>query len=308
MKYAVWLCLCLQLTLLPAPLPAEDASARAPDGTSVWQIAQSHPSEIVRRTLQNEIASSYGNRAPLRYRLTKVSTTSNTTKEIVETSDGGVARLLEIDGKPLTASQQRDEIERLEKLDRDSSIQAHRRHSEDRDVERMRKFMRLLPDAFLYQFAGAAEQPDGTFIRLKFEPNPKFSPPDFETRILTGIRGEILIDPNDLRVKRIDGKTFRQVDFGWGIIGTLYPGAIMAIEQTKTQACGWQLTYLKLHMLGKELMFKSLHIEVEERAADYQRVPGNWSYHDAVRWLLQKNAITEFSDQPEPPALQLFGE
>jgi len=269
------------------------SAANTNDGASTWLLAQSNPTEVMRETLRNEIAGSYGNRPPLRYRLKKITANSNTVKQIVETPEGGVARLLETEDKPLSPSQEREEIERLKKLNSDPSIEAHRRRNEDRDAERMRKFMRLLPEAFLYKFAGAVTGVNGQLIRLTFEPNPKFSPPDFETRILTGIHGEIRIEPNDLRVVYIAGKTFRSVDFGWGIIGTLYPGATMLIEQTKTGCCGWQLAHLKLHLLGKELMFKSLHIEVDETATNYQLVPKNWTYHDAVNWLLQIPLVAE---------------
>lgn len=279
--------LLVALGLSTFSLRGEGVAANTNENASAWQMAQSHTTDLVRKTLQNEIASSQNNRASIRYRLNKTSNNSRTVKEIVETRDGGVARLLSRNGKPLSADEERDEIQRLKDLDRDPSIQAHRRREENRDVERMRKFMRLLPEAFLFKYKGPVKTAAGTWIALTFTPNPKFSPPDFETRIMIGIRGEIWIDPAELRVVRVSGTTFRQVDFGWGILGTLYPGAILMIEQTHTPECGWQLSHLKLHLLGKELMFKSLHIELEETGADYQPIPQNWTYHDAVHWLLQ---------------------
>lgn len=269
------------------PLHGESILPNTNENASAWQMAQSHPTELVRKALQNEIASSQNNRAFLRYRLNKTSNNSRTVKEIVETSDGGVARLLSRNGKPLSDDEERDEIQRLKNLDRNPSIQAHRRREENRDVARMRKFMRLLPQAFLFNYKGPVKTATGTWIALTFTPNPKFSPPDFETRIMTGIHGEIWIDPAELRVVRVSGTIFRQVDFGWGILGTLYPGGILMIEQNLTPECGWQLSHLKLHLLGKELMFKSLHIELEETGADYQPIPQHWTYHDAVHWLLQ---------------------
>lgn len=275
------------LLLLPAlPLDASAGVATASDSNSTWKLAHSNPAELMRRASQNELANSYGRRAPVRYRVRKITAKSDTTKQIVETSNGGVARLLAIGGHPLSASQTQQEIERLHKLDADPSIEAHRRNSELRDAGRVKKFMRLLPDAFLYQSAGSVETANGPMIRLKFVPNPKFSPPDFESRVVTGIRGEVWISPEDLRVVRIQGRIFKTVDFGWGILGSLYPGATMQIEQSKTNCCGWQLAHLGLHLDGKELIFKSLHIAVEETASDYQSVPRNWNYKDAVRWLL----------------------
>jgi len=71
---------------------------------------------------------------------------------------------------------------------------------------------------------------------MTFEPNPHFSPPTLESRILTGIRGEIWIDPTDLRVVRIEGHLFREVEYGWGILGTLYPEVPFALTRPKRRS------------------------------------------------------------------------
>jgi hypothetical protein len=257
-----------------------------------WKLAQSDPIELIRLASQNEISNSYGRRPPLRYRLRKVTEKADTTKEIVETSEGGVARLIATGGRPLSLLKEQEEFRRLRALEADPAMQAHRRREEMRDAERVKNFMRLLPDAFLYRYIRTAENTNSGPIRLSFAPNPRFSPPDFASRILTGIHGEIWIDPGEMRIVRMDGRTFKTVDFGWGIIGSLYPGATMLIEQSKTSACGWQLARLRLHMEGKELIFKSLRIVVEETASDYQWVPREWKYRDAVRWLLHMHAST----------------
>lgn len=286
------LVLAFSLMLVVPAMHADTSSTDKSNGAIAWELAQSNPRELMRRASQNELANSYGHRAPLRYQLRKVTAKSDTTKEIVETQDGAVARLIAIGGHPLSAAQEQQEAERLHALDADPAIEAHRRKNELRDTARIEKFINLLPAAFLYKFMGSAETADGRMIRLSFEPNPKFSPPDFESRILTGIRGEVWIDPEELRVARVEGQTFRTVDFGWGILGSLYPGGIMRIEQSKTKDCGWQLMRLNLHLDGKELVFKSLHIALVETATDYQMSPREWKYRDAVQWLLQMPTTT----------------
>ncbi len=292
MRYVVSLLIGLSLTVPGSSSRGSTRSAGASGGDLAWELAQANPSELMRQASQNEILNSYGERTPLRYRLRKVTAKSDTVKEIVETSDGGVARLITIGGHPLSSSEEQQEIGRLRALEADPAIEAHRHRNEVRDAERMRKFMRLLPNAFLYQFMGRVEDANSSMIRLSFAPDPKFSPPDFESRILTGIRGEVWIDPGEMRVVRMEGRIFKTVDFGWGIIGSLYPGATMLIEQSKTSTCGWQLARLSLHLEGKELLFKSLHVVLEETATNYQPVPREWKYRDAIRWLLQMPTTT----------------
>jgi hypothetical protein len=266
--------------------------------SSAWKLAKSDPHALVQAAIENELKNSYGHRPPVRYQLRKKTRNTDTTKEIVETSQGGVARLLAIDNHPLNATQTQAELRRLHDLASDPAAQQHRRHNEERDSSRLTGVMRLLPEAFINHFDGSIRGPNGLAIRMTFQPNPQFSPPTLESRILTGIRGEIWIDPTDLRVVRIEGHLFRQVDYGWGILGTLNPGGIIRIEQVKTPDCGWQLSHLVLNMTGKELMFKSLHVVVDETAADYHPVPAEWKYTDAIHWLLQ------MPETPTPPANQ----
>jgi hypothetical protein len=266
--------------------------------SSAWNLAKSDPHALVQAAIENELKNVYGHRPPVRYLLRKETRNIDTTKEIVETSQGGLARLVAIHNQPLDAKQTQMELHRLHELASDPAAQQHRLHSEERDAARITGVMRLLPDAFINHYEGSVQAPNGTAIRLSFEPNPHFSPPTLESRILTGIRGEIWIDPTDLRVVRIEGHLFREVDYGWGILGTLYPGGTISLDQVKTAECGWHLSHLVLNMNGKELMLKSLHVFVDETATDYHPVPAEWKYTDAIEWLLHMPGISV------PPANQ----
>jgi hypothetical protein len=254
--------------------------------SSAWRLAKADPHALVQAAIENELKDSYGHRAPVRYLLRKKTRNTDTTKEIVETHEGGVARLVANHGQPLTPTQLQTELQRLRDLASNPTAQQHRRHNEERDAGRIAGVMRLLPDAYTNQYQGPVQTPGGTAIRLTFSPNPHFSPPTLESRLLTGIQGEIWIDPTDLRVVRIEGHLFREVEYGWGILGTLYPGGTIRIDQSKTTECGWQLARLDLNMTGKELMLKSLRVVVEEEATNYRPVHAGWKYSDAIEWLL----------------------
>lgn len=271
---------------------AQSGPSAEATGASAWSLAKSDPHALVQAAIENELKNSYGHRAPMRYLLRKKTRNIDTTKEIVETSQGGVARLVDTHNQPLTATEMQTELQRLHGLASDSDAQQHRRHNEERDATRIAGVMRLLPEAFLNQFEGSVQTPNGVAIRMTFTPNPHFSPPTLESRILTGIHGEIWIDPTDLRVVRIEGHLFREVEYGWGILGSLYPGGTIRIDQAKTADCGWQLAHLNLNMTGKELMLKSLRVVVDETATDYHTVPAGWKYTDAIEWLLHMPEIS----------------
>lgn len=206
----------------------------------------------------------------------------------METLDGGVARLIAINGQPLSQEQRQDEIQRLRALEADPAIEAHRKRHELRDAERVRTIMRLLPSAFLYSYAGPGQLASGPAIHLSFNPNPDFKPPTLEARVLTGIRGDIWISPADERVVQINGVLFRPVDYGWGLLGVLDPGGKLSIIQSRTPSTGWQIASLVLQMKGKAVLIKTLRLDTTETAWDYHRVPADWHYKDAVRWLLKQ--------------------
>jgi hypothetical protein len=271
----------LAASLFTAPLRA---AAGAPPAAVA--LAQRDPARLVQQVCANEIQNFSGSRPPLQYKLRKVTAKSDTTKQIVETRQGGVARLLALGGEPLGPPQQRLEDDRLEKVRDDPAVEAHRRQMEERDRDRIVNLTRALPQAFLYRYAGTVDSPEGPLIHLSMTPNPQWTPPDFESRILTGVDGEMLIDAATLRVQRVEGHVFRDVDFGWKVLGVLYPGGDILFEQAPTPCCGWQLSHLRLRLNGKALMLKPIRIDVRETAFDYARTPQGWGYRKAAQWLL----------------------
>ena len=183
------------------------------------------------RALANELRAAQDASHPMRYRLRKTSPRLTTTKEIYETRDGDVARLIAINDKPLSAADEQKEEARLDALLGDPGKQRRRKQAEDDDAGRALKVLRALPNAFLYQYAGSGQGPAGKVEKFTFRPNPDFSPPDLETQVLTEMAGEIWIDAAHERVVRLEGHLQQDVDFGWGILGRLNKGGWIVIEQ-----------------------------------------------------------------------------
>ena len=218
----------------------------------------------------------------------KVDDKGVTTKEIVETKDGGVARLVSVDDKPLTPQQRQKESDRLNNLLSHPDEQEHRRKREKEDADRADEMVRLLPDAFNYKFAGMVQGPNGPAYRLSFEPNPKFDPPDREAEVYHGMVGELWIDKGQKRLVKIDAHLIADVDFGWGILGRLYKGGSIMVEQADVGHHHWEATHMRLNLTGKALMIKPLNFTTTEDSSDFQPVSTNLSYQDAVRMLLRE--------------------
>jgi len=243
------------------------------------------PVALVRRAAQNELKTDHGNH-PYRYQLHKVDDNKVTTKEIVETKDGEVARLVAQNDKPLDPQAQQAEIDRLNNLEAHPELQAHRHKKEQEDSNRANEMLRLLPDAFLYKYESMVNGPNGPCYRLSFQPNPSFDPPDREAQVYHGMAGELWIDREQERMVKLDAHLIADVDFGWGILGRLYKGGSILVEQADVGEHHWETTRMKLSLTGKALMIKPLSFQTTEDASHFEPVPPETGYQNAIKMLL----------------------
>jgi hypothetical protein len=242
--------------------------------------------EVVQRALATESRaaqdlSHVGH--PMRYTLHKTSPRLTTTKEIVETRDGDVARLLSVNDRPLSPDDEQKEQARLQSLLDNPSLQQHRKQSEGSDTARALKVLRVLPAAFLYDFAGTVSTPNGTALKFTFKPNPQFDPPDTETGVLIAMAGEIWVDPVQERVVRLAGSLQQDklVYFG---LGELNKGGWIEIGQADVGNHQWRIVHLKLKMNIRELFKIKSSDSVQEFTA-FVPVAGNLNYKDAIQML-----------------------
>jgi hypothetical protein len=267
--------------------------------TSPAQSALSTPSgatALVRRAVHNRLDADKTHR-PVQYLVRKIDERHDTTKLIVETKDGDVARLVAINGKPLTPETDKAELQRLDDLAQHPELQDHRRKNEQKDTDRVNHVLGLLPDALLYQFQGTVPCGADQCYRISFKPNPNFNPPDLEANILRGVAGEVWVDQAQERLIRLDAHFISDVDFGFGIVGRLNKGGTVLLEQSDAGGRDWELTAMKLHVNGKVFLVKSWSSQVDEQMGHFAPVTPGISYRDAIQ-LLKKATPTETTYTP----------
>ena len=163
--------------------------------------------------------------------------------------------------------------------------------------------MQALPDAFLYEKDGEQVGKPGVgkegdeLVRLKFRPNPKYDPPTHTEQVLTGMQGYMLIDENKSRLAEIDGTLYKDVGFGWGILGHLDKGGRFVVRQGEVAPNHWDVTQMRLDFTGKVLLFKSLSIKSNEVYSDFRPVPANLTFAQGVE-LLRKQEETIAENHP----------
>jgi len=257
--------------------------------------------ELVRKTVEHEIKSNNGN-ARLMFRDHQETAYDSRTKLIVETREGTAGMLVAINGKAMNAPQRQAEMQRLDGLVNNPQELKKKQRAEREDAERTTRMVSALPDAFQYEFDGTEKGKAGLgkvgseLVRLKFHPNPKYDPPTRTEQVLAGMQGYLLIDADQHRIAEIDGTLFKEVGFGWGILGHLDKGGHFLVVQGDVGNGDWEMTRMDLDFTGRALFFKRINIKSNEVFSDFRPAPSDLTFAQAVEFL--KKQAAELAENP----------
>jgi hypothetical protein len=252
-----------------------------------------NPVELVRRATQNEIAAIGPTKPPFfLYEDRTQYKDHSVTKENIETSEGGLSRTVAKNGKPLTPSEQAQADDKLKSFAFDPEARRKKRQSNHEDDQRAATLMRSLPDAFNYTLAGADTAPNGhKLVHLQFTAKPDWNAPSRETRVLEGMKGEMVIDQTAMRIAALNGELFKDVDFGWGILGRLNKGGKFIIRQIEVAPGEWRQVEETLQFEGKILLLKSLTVWSSETLTDFRPVPSSVTTEQALQLLRKADEV-----------------
>lgn len=271
------------------PIFAQPLLARAasPQATSLAPI---DTTALVRRAVQHRLDEEKSHH-PMQYLLRRVDEHRDTTKLIIETKDGDVARLIAINGKPISGDANTAELARLDNLAQHPNLQEKRDRDEQKDKDRVDHILSLLPDAYIYKLEGMVPCPSGQCYKLSFVPNPKFTPPDMESQILRATAGEVWIDQVQERLYKLYAHFISDCDFGFGIIGRLNKGSTVTLEQNDIGNHDWELTGLQVHITGKVLVFKSFSSQIAETMSHFTPAPAVIGCRNAIDILKKVDPV-----------------
>jgi hypothetical protein len=237
----------------------------------------------------NELVALHHKDSYLRYRMEAINEKGKQVRDVIESKDGTVARLILKDGKPLTPEQDKAERQRLN--DMIASPAAYAKHVKNGESEKTMadKLVPLMADAMINTYTPGQPQSGrnggALEIVLDYKPNPKFVPPNTEAQALTGLEGRVWIDAKTRYVVRMEGTIARGVNFGWGMLAHIYPGGRVEMNQTNVGGNRWIFTDFSMQLSVRALMLKRLEIRSSANTSNYQTL-GPMSYQDAIRLLL----------------------
>jgi hypothetical protein len=237
----------------------------------------------------NELVALHHPNSYLRYRMHVVDSKGDQVRDVIESKDGSVARLILKDKRPLTADEDKAERERLNAMIASPADYAKHIKDEASGRKTADELMRLMPDAMIYTYTPGQPQTGtnggGLEVVLDYKPNPKFSPPTTPSEALTGLEGRAWIDVKSRQLVRMEGTIFRGVNFGWGVLAHIYPGGHLELEQANVGGSRWIFTHFEEKVSARALMVKTINIHTVVDAGSFQTL-GPMGYQDAVRMLL----------------------
>jgi hypothetical protein len=252
---------------------------------------QESADQLVKEVVQNEIAAD--NSPSLKHMFTSLKKTSKGTQThiYVETKEAMAGMLVAVNGSPLTQQQMQTEDGHLQWLEKNPDQLQKKHANEKADLERSVRIVKALPYAFNYQYDGTVQGTPALgaagveLTKLKFSPNPAYQPPTRELQVLGGMQGFLLIDPKVKRLAEIDATLFKDVDFGWGLLGRLDKGGHFLVSQADVGDNSWEVTRMNLDITGKILLVKNLSMISDEVLSDFRRVPENLTFAEGVQLL-----------------------
>jgi len=201
----------------------------------------------------------------------------------VETKDGPLFRLLAIDGTALNPGQRQQDDARIGRLMEDPRPLLKLKQAQDEDELKLEKLMRLMPEAFVYEYDGAEEN----LLRIKFRPNPDYSPPTYEARVIHSLAGTVLIDSEQNRLAEVAGQLMNRVEFGYGLLGRI-DSCIVELARLEVGPQQWKTALINIHFSGRMAIFKTINKDQYERRSDFRVVSSDLSLSDAKGLLVSR--------------------
>jgi hypothetical protein len=238
----------------------------------------------------NELTALHHPGSYLRYRMHVRDDKGDLVRDVIESKDGTVARLVMKDGRPLTEAEDKAELDRLQAMIASPSDYFKHVRREESGRKIADALIRLMPDAMIYTYT--PDQPQsGTNhgeleIVMDYEPNRNWKPPTTTSVALTGLKGRMWIDAKTRQLVRMEGTIFQGVNFGWGMIAHIYPGGKLVLEQTHAGEQRWIFTHFAEQVTVRALMVKTLDVHANVDTEAFQTLPGPISYQEAIRMLL----------------------
>jgi len=181
-----------------------------------------------------------------------------------------IDRLIEKNGKALSADEQKKEGERIakqvKKFDKEDADTAAQQKKRDQAAISIQDFLHA--DRF---YNPRREQRAGEdLIAFDFAANPAFHAKTLAQKVAQALTGTIWIDEKAHDVAELDAHFEKNLKVGGGMLASLHKGSAVRFVQTFVHNQVWLPTYISVHISARALLFVGVNIEQTDRYSDYK--------------------------------------
>ena len=223
----------------------------------------------------------------VRYKVHRLTGKEDSLRDLVESTDGNVAKTLERDGKRLSPEDLVAEDQRLRSLSTNELAKRH--HNAESTDKFALELVGAMPKAMVYSLApGQPQLPQlgSPQVVLDYVPNPEFHPASTAQSLLTGIAGRIWIDSETHHLLRIEINITKNLNLFLGILAHVYQGGSMVYEQHSVGSGHYAYSHIAIDVRLRELMVKTVPYRSTLDATDVTLLPSPPTLKQAVDLLL----------------------
>ena len=183
-------------------------------------------------------------------------------------------KLLEKDGKALTATEARKEQEKMDKemarrRNESESQRKKRIEAERKELDEAIKFREEVMKAFTFRIEGEEKVNGYNAWRIAGDPRTDFVAKSREGKVLSKIRGRIWVEKVSNEWLKFDVVTLEKITFG-GFIATIAPGATIAAQQMRVNEELWHPEWMRVRLNARAL-WKKLNAEIEQTYQGFRK-------------------------------------
>jgi len=184
-------------------------------------------------------------------------------------------RLVAVNGKPLMPGEQAKEQQKLDKVTaqrRGESEQQRGKRIAKYEKERNRDHLLMDEMAKAFNFKLVGEQRSGPFdvYVLKATPKPGYHPPNTETKVLTGMQGELWIDKETFQWVKVEAEVIYPVSIA-GFLARVEPGTRFELEKMPVGDGIWLPKHFAMKSRAKILFLFTSQKQEDETYFDYRK-------------------------------------
>jgi hypothetical protein len=179
-----------------------------------------------------------------------------------------VSRKIQVDGKALSADEQKKEDERIEKdIERYNKEAADPNPKKNDDDVGISDFLRVsrFTNPRWERFRGQ------DVVVFDFGPNPNYKPKKLVDKLIYDLVGTVWVDPQAQDVARLEARFDNSVKIGGGVLASVQKGSAFQFEQSRVNNEVWLPSYDEVHVGVKLLLLKTFRANMIDHYYAYQK-------------------------------------